>query len=75
MLTMQNDIKVVENIDDAAYQNLNKRGTQEAVPQQLAQYLTEMQMQSLEQLEDFGWRLAFVRRPLFASPTVVLHSP
>ena len=75
MITMPNDIRVVETIDDAAYQNLDKRGTQEAVPAQLGQYLTVMQRQSLEQLEDFGWQLAFVRRPLFDKPTVVLISP
>ncbi len=75
MLTMPSDVTVVETIDDNAYQNLDKRGTQEPIPNQLAQYLTDMQMQSLDQLKDFGWRLAFVRRPLFSSPTVVLLSP
>lgn len=75
MITMPNDVKVVETIDDAAYQNLDKRGTQDAIPAPLDHYLSAMQMQSLEQLGDFGWQLAFVRRPLFAKPTVVLISP
>lgn len=75
MITMPNDVRVVETIDDAAYQNLDKRGTQDPVPAQLDHYLTTMQQQSLEQLADFGWQLAFVRRPLFAKPTVVLISP
>lgn len=75
MITMPKDVRVVETIDDAAYQNLDKRGTQDAIPVQLGHYLTAMQMQSLDQLADFGWQLAFVRRPLFDKPTVVLISP
>lgn len=75
VITMPSDVKVVETIDDRAYQNLDKRGTQDAIPAELGQYLTPMQLQSLDQLQDFGWQLAFVRRPLFEKPTVVLLSP
>lgn len=76
MLTMPVDVdEITESIDDAAYQNLDKRGTQEAIPSDLHQYLTPLQRQSLDHLKDFGWQLAFVRRPLFELPTVVLLSP
>lgn len=75
MLTMPTGVKVVEAIDDAAYQKLDKRGSQEPVPHDLEHYLTPFQRQSLDNLKGFGWQLAFVRRPLFELPTVVLLSP
>ncbi len=75
MLILPTGVKVVEAIDDAAYQKLDKRGSQEPVPRDLEHYLTPLQRQSLDHLRDFGWQLAFVRRPLFELPTVVLLSP
>lgn len=75
MLTMPAGVKVVEAIDDAAYQKLDKRGSQPPIPHNIEQYLTPLQRQSLDNLKDFGWQLAFVRRPLFELPTVVLLSP
>lgn len=75
MLTIPTGVKVLEAIDDAAYQNLDKRGSQEPIPRDIEHYLTPLQLQSLEHLQDFGWQLAFVRRPLFELPTVVLLSP
>lgn len=65
----------VELIDERAYQNLDKRGSQDPIPANLEYYLTDRQIQSLHHFEDFGWRLAFVRRPLFDLPTVVIESP
>ncbi|MCR6651885.1 MAG: hypothetical protein NVV73_10510 [Cellvibrionaceae bacterium] len=75
MITIPTSAKVVEAIDDAAYQSLDKRGNQEPVPFNLEHYLTPLQLQSLDHLKDFGWQLAFVRRPLFEQSTVVLLSP
>jgi hypothetical protein len=75
VINMPTGVKVVEAIDDTAYQNLDKRGSQEPIPRNLDQYLTSLQLQSLDHLQDFGWQLAFVRRPLFEMPTVVLLSP
>lgn len=69
------DAEEVECIDDQAYKSLDKRGSQEPVPTDLASYLTKMQFRSLNHLEGFGWKLAFVRRPLFDPSTVVLLSP
>lgn len=37
----------------------------------LRQGLTPAQLGTLETLEGFGWRLAFVRRPLFRDPVPV----
>jgi hypothetical protein len=75
MLPMPTEIRVVDTIDDTAYKRLDKRGTQPPVPDEIDMYLTDLQRISLSQLGDFGWHLAFVRRPLFESPTVVLLSP
>jgi hypothetical protein len=74
-MTMPAGVKVLEAIDDTAYQSLDKRGSQEPIPRDLEHYLTPMQLESLDHLKDFGWQLAFVRRPLFEMPTVVLLSP
>ncbi len=74
-MTIPAGVKVLEAIDDTAYQNLDKRGSQEPIPRDLEHYLTPMQLESLDHLTDFGWQLAFVRRPLFEMPTVVLLSP
>lgn len=74
-MTIPAGVKVVEAIDDTAYQSLDKRGSQEPIPRDLEHYLTPMQLESLDHLKDFGWQLAFVRRPLFEMPTVVLLSP
>jgi hypothetical protein len=74
-MTIPAGVKVLEAIDDTAYQSLDKRGSQEPIPRDLEHYLTPMQLESLDHLKDFGWQLAFVRRPLFEMPTVVLLSP
>lgn len=66
---------IAESIDDAAYRNLDMRGTQVPIPSNLEYYLTDAQLKSLFHLETLGWCLAFVRRPLFDTPTVVVHSP
>lgn len=66
---------IEESIDDAAYRNLDMRGTQAPVPSNLEYYLSDSQLNSLRHLESSGWRLMFVRRPLFDSPTVVIQSP
>lgn len=64
-----------ESIDDRAYQRLDKRGTQEPVPQNLRSSINDSQYRALMCLKRFGWQLAFVRRPLFESATVVILSP
>lgn len=66
---------IAESIDDAAYRNLDMRGTQAPIPSNIGYYLNDAQLKSLHHLESLGWCLAFVRRPLFDIPTVVVQSP
>lgn len=75
MTPMFSDQELNESIGDDAYQNLDKRGSQDPVPVNIEYYLTSLQLEALHNLEGFGWRLAFVRRPLFELPTAVLISP
>ena len=70
-----NMLEEMECIDDGAYEKLDKRGTQEPIPSDLTAYLTPTQFRSLSHLDGFGWQLAFIRRPLFEDPLVVLSSP
>lgn len=53
----------------------DKRGTQAAIPQTLERYLNDLQVGALHSLENFGWHLAFIRRPLFMQAVVVVASP
>jgi hypothetical protein len=50
------------------------RGTQPPLPNNLFYYLNNVQQQALKSLEAFGWRLAFIRRPLFMTPLVVVSN-
>ena len=43
-----------------------------AIPEQLEEVLNELQMLGLRQMENFGWSLLFVRRPLFQEPVPVM---
>lgn len=55
-------------------QNLvdDRRGHQKAIPIDLGRYLNQLQLVALHSLENFGWHLWFVRRPLFMQPVVVV---
>jgi hypothetical protein len=50
----------------------DRRGNQKAIPIDLARYLNQLQLVALHSLENFGWHLWFVRRPLFMQPIVVV---
>ena len=50
------------------------RGKRAALPVDFMYYLNDVQRMVLASLESFGWRLAFIRRPMFLAPVVVLHS-
>ena len=50
----------------------DKRKGDRPVPDNLDEILTEEQQCKLRQLEGFGWRLEFVRRPLFQEPVSVV---
>jgi len=53
---------------------VEKRSGLAPVPRNLADILNELQLISLRQIENFGWQLHFVRRPLFQDPVVVIVS-
>lgn len=46
-----------------------------AVPENVDELLTPEQRHGLRQVESFGWRLAFVRHPLFQETTVIVTRP
>jgi hypothetical protein len=52
---------------------LVNRQKENAVPEDLTKLLTKEQQTSLANLEFFGWRVWFVRRPLFATPQIMLQ--
>jgi len=52
----------------------DKRTGQEAIPDNLDDWLTPDQKQMLHQIESFGWRLKYIRRPVFQDPIVILIS-
>ena len=49
-----------------------KRGRQPPVPFGFEALLNDEQKILIEKCRNFGWELAFIRRPLFQSPTVVM---
>lgn len=51
---------------------LERRDGKPAIPSNLKEYLNQEQLRSLHCMEDCGWRMYFVRRPLFQSPTAVM---
>lgn len=52
-----------------------RRGDSEPIPPNLDDYLTKDQRMALDRIEGFGWRPAFLRRPLFETPTAVVAGP
>ena len=52
-----------------------RRGHKTAIPADLDRLLTRDQLLALHRVEEFGWQVAFVRRPLFQSPVTVVTSP
>ena len=60
--------------DPGAVSWSEKRDGSAPVPRNLDDILNKQQMTSLRQIENFGWQLHFVRRPLFQDPVVVIVS-
>lgn len=44
------------------------------IPMNLREFINDDQRRTLKQIEGFGWELAFVRRPLFQDPVVVIRN-
>ncbi len=49
------------------------RQKENAIPKYLSRLLTKEQQSSLNLLEIFGWRVWFVRRPLFGKPKIMIQ--
>jgi len=47
----------------------------EPIPAHLDEVLNEIQLLELHQVEEFGWSLQFIRRPLFQEVIPVVYSP
>jgi len=52
----------------------DKRNSEVSIPENLEEYLNDAQMRSLVRVEEFGWRLAFIRRPVFQDIVPVIVS-
>ena len=50
------------------------RGSRASLPSDVIYYLNEVQRIALQSLENFGWQLAFIRRPLFVPPMIVVKN-
>lgn len=52
-----------------------RRGKMPPIPPDFESLLNQEQRNALRNIENFGWRLAFVRRPMFEAPLLVVASP
>lgn len=52
----------------------DKRKGDKPVPDNVKNYLNEAQRVALHKIEGFGWSLAYVRRPLFMEPVIVVSN-
>lgn len=52
--------------------DIEKRKSDKQVPQDLMRLLNQLQILALRQIEQFGWSLKFVRRPMFENPIAVV---
>ena len=51
------------------------RGTQSAVPENPAMYMTRIQLSRIVKMEEFGWELSFIRRANRTEALVVVRLP
>jgi hypothetical protein len=54
---------------------LDNRKGDKPIPDNLKEVLNNMQLMALQKAEGFGWKLKFVRRPLFQEVVPVITSP
>lgn len=50
----------------------DRRTGLEPVPDRVSEFLNETQLEALRQIETFGWKLQFIRRPPSEQPVVVV---
>ncbi|MDX2504200.1 MAG: hypothetical protein QNL62_06965 [Gammaproteobacteria bacterium] len=53
--------------------NIDKRKGEKAIPDNVAEYLNELQQAILGTVEKYGWRLKFVRRSINEPPVIVIE--
>ncbi len=49
-----------------------KRHNDDPIPKNLEDWLSQDQLDALNQIRNFGWELKFIRRPVFQDPIVVV---
>jgi hypothetical protein len=81
------DIRSDENVDKRIKSQKNPENSKEhlsweekrkhtpPIPNNLGELLNQRQMHTLRHIESLGWKLRFVRRPLFQDPVPVILSP
>jgi hypothetical protein len=52
--------------------NTERRTGKDPIPKNLERLLSDTQVLALHQIENFGWHLEFMRRPLFQDPVAVV---
>ena len=50
-----------------------KRHGDDPIPKNIEDWLTQDQLDALNQISNFGWELKFVRRPAFQDPIAVVY--
>ncbi|MES9993428.1 MAG: hypothetical protein ABW098_15870 [Candidatus Thiodiazotropha sp.] len=54
---------------------LDSRRGDQPIPDNINEVLNHLQLMALQKAEGFGWKLKFVRRPLFQEVIPVIGSP
>lgn len=73
---MWESFRNVDSIVDEAAKPMKDdvRGTRSPLPVDVLYYLNDIQRVALHSLENFGWQLAFIRRPLFMPPKIIVKN-
>ena len=73
---MWESFRNVDSIFDEAAKPMKDdvRGTRSPLPVDVLYYLNDVQRIALHSLENFGWQLAFIRRPLFMPPKIIVKN-
>ena len=56
-------------------QDQERRNGTQPVPDDAISFMNDEQKMAFRNLESFGWRIKFIRRPLFQRPVCVLTNP
>jgi len=70
---MGNDVYFIYAVSRSGVGGMDreKRKGDEPVPDSATEMLNQLQILALRRIESFGWRLQFIRRPLFQDPVAV----